>query len=133
MSTVIERPYEFLVRWKDGVISGAHVGFETAIIEDGKPDRIIPNDVQPVAIGKENGFPLDKIMDQLHIDAIAAMDDARAAQKVAEDAAQTAKDAADKAIAEANAKADAAEQSLASFVSTIEAQLAPLKETNAKK
>lgn len=119
----IDRPYEFLVRWSAGKISGAHVGFETGFAdESGATSEFVPSKVQPVDIGTGNGFPLDKILDQLHIDAIAAMDEARAAQTAAEQATE-----------QANARTEAAEQSLAAFVSIIESQLAALKETNAKK
>jgi hypothetical protein len=69
MKTVITRPYEFLVRWRDGVISGAHVGFEDAIVEDGKVIGATPLPVQAVDIGSGQGFPLQDILTAMGADA----------------------------------------------------------------
>lgn len=70
MKTVVTRPYEFLVRWRDGVISGAHIGFEDSIVEDGKTVSVSPLPVVSVAVAGATGFPLNEILDQIHIDAI---------------------------------------------------------------
>ena len=71
MKTVVTRPYEFLVRWRNGAISGAHVGFEDAIVEDGNTVSTTPNPVTPVDIGQGNGFPLSDILGTIEIDALA--------------------------------------------------------------
>lgn len=78
MIETIKRPYEFLVRWREGQISGAHVGFELTASEDGKALPTTPLPVMPVDIGQGVGFPLADILEQLHIDAIASMDAAHA-------------------------------------------------------
>lgn len=67
--TVETRPYEFLVRWRDGRISGAHVGFEDAIIEDGVVQGVSPRNVQAVDIGNGQGFPLQDILTTMSADA----------------------------------------------------------------
>lgn len=74
MLTTEKRPYEFLVRWRKGVISGAHVGFELTTLEDGKEINTTPLDVMAVDIGNGQGFPLKEILDQLHIDALSQID-----------------------------------------------------------
>lgn len=76
-------PYEFLVRWNDGIITGAHVGFRTNTFKDGAmiADQVEP--VKPVAIGIGNGFPLNEILAQLHIDALALCDTLRAERDTA--------------------------------------------------
>lgn len=84
MITTVKRPYEFLVRWRNGVISGAHVGFELTTIEDGKMLSTTPLNVMPVDVGQGQGFPLAEILSQIHIDAIAGMDAAKEAQSAAE-------------------------------------------------
>lgn len=79
-------PYEFLARWRDGKLTGAHVGFVTQIIKDGKVIHESNDDVMRVDIGAKAGFPLADILAQLHVDAIGGMDDAMAECKVATDA-----------------------------------------------
>ena len=81
MKETVTRPYEFLVRWRDGAISGAHVGFEHAIVEDGATVGVIPLNVQPVAVGAESGFPLTDILQQVHIDALSGLATAEASCK----------------------------------------------------
>jgi len=78
MKQVITRPYEFLVRWRDGVISGAHVGFEDVIVEDGAVIGAVQQNVQAVDIGLGKGFPLADILGQIHIDALTQLDAAKA-------------------------------------------------------
>jgi multidrug efflux pump subunit AcrA (membrane-fusion protein) len=97
MKQVITRPYEFLVRWRDGVISGAHVGFEDVIVEDGAVIGAVQQNVQAVDIGLGKGFPLAEILGQIHIDALTERDAAiaeRDAQIAEREAAEIAKDAA---------------------------------------
>lgn len=70
MITTIKRPYEFLARWREGKISGAHVGFEVTTMEDGKVISVAPLTVQPVDIGNGIGFPLRDILNDLSADAL---------------------------------------------------------------
>ena len=91
--TETKTPYELLVRWRDGIISGAHVGFITTLRRDGVLIMETPENVQPVAIGSTAGFPLSDILSQVQIDAIIAMEAARA-EKAAEVAALKAEIAA---------------------------------------
>lgn len=67
-------PYEFLARWTDGKLAGAHVGFITQIVEDGVVLSQTVGDVMPVDVGSGKGYPLQDIMDQLHIDALTEVD-----------------------------------------------------------
>ena len=88
MLTEITRPYEFLARWdtKTGMLSGSHVGFSTIILRDGVFVTEQVNPVQPVGAA---GFPLADILNILQIDAITAMDAAKAelsAEKAAHNA-----------------------------------------------
>ena len=75
--------YEFLARWNDGVLAGAHVGFRTKTYKDGVliADNVSP--VQPVAVGVAAGFPLDEILAQLQIDAMVMCDEKQAELDVA--------------------------------------------------
>lgn len=78
MIETVKRPYEFLVRWREGKITGAHVGYELTTTEDGKVLSTTPLAVMPVDIGSGVGFPLADILGQVHIDAVATMSVAQA-------------------------------------------------------
>lgn len=79
-----KQPYEFLARWTDGKLAGAHVGFITVVTDDvtGEVMGKIVGDVMPVDVGSGKGYPLKDIMSQLHIDALVEVD-ALKAEKVA--------------------------------------------------
>lgn len=114
MIETVKRPYEFLVRWRDGVISGAHVGFEVTTTENGQVLSTTPLPV--VAVG-DGGFPLADILGQIQIDALKDREAAKAAQAVADANAATAQ-------AEAKAKADECtvhEQTIADLRAQLEA------------
>jgi TolA-binding protein len=64
-------PYEFLVRWnQDSTISGAHVGFLDTVLKDGEVLTQKQNNVQSVALGLQEGFPLSDVLEQVLIDAL---------------------------------------------------------------
>ena len=69
--TEVRTPYEFLIRWnQDSTISGAHVGFLDTVLRDGKVLTQKQNNVESVAMGLQEGFPLSDILDQVLIDAL---------------------------------------------------------------
>lgn len=106
----VKRPYEFLARWKDGVLVGAHVGFEVTVTENGQVLSTTPLNVLPVDIGQGQGFPLADILGQLQIDAMKDRDSALAAKAAAEaerDAMKSERDSALAAKAAAEAQRDA--------------------------
>lgn len=111
MKTVETQPYEFLIRWRDGVISGAHVGFEEIILDAGVVTATIQQAVQPVDVGLGNGFPLVDILGQIQITALTE-----------KDAALAAKSAADSKCAEHKKNIVALEASLASLQAQSDAQ-----------
>jgi hypothetical protein len=80
----LKRPYEFLIRWKDGAISGAHVGYEVTATEDGNVLSTTPLPVVPVDVGTGQGFPLAEILGQVQIDALKDRESALAAKAAAE-------------------------------------------------
>jgi hypothetical protein len=80
----VKRPYELLVRWKDGFIAGAHVGFELTTSEDGVALSTTALPVMPVDIGQGVGFPLADILEQVQVDAITSRDSAEAKCAAAE-------------------------------------------------
>lgn len=89
----ITRPYEFLARWRDGVLAGAHIGFIEEVVEDGQVLSQKVLDVMPVAVAGATGFPLADILTQLQADAITERDAALAEKtalqaQLAETAAQ---------------------------------------------
>ena len=107
----VKRPYEFLVRWRDGVISGAHVGFEVTVTENNVVLSIEPLPVVAVDIGQGQGFPLTDILGQIQVDALKDRDAALQAKSTALAAKATAeaeRDAALAAKAAAEAERDAA-------------------------
>jgi hypothetical protein len=64
-------PNEFLVRWnKDGLIQGAHVGWLDTVLKDGVVLSQSETNVESVAIGLSDGFPLTDILTQLQVDFI---------------------------------------------------------------
>jgi hypothetical protein len=81
----VVKPYEFLARWRDGVLTGAHVQFISTIVEDGvvMPGSERLSDAMPVDVGGLKGFPLADILQQLHTDALAAVDAANKAKDAA--------------------------------------------------
>lgn len=83
---VVERLYRFTAVWRDGKLSGSSVELEKAIIEDGVTTEVIPQKVRPIG-DVPNGYPLQAVLDQLHIDALTATDVATEAQKTAEQSA----------------------------------------------
>ena len=99
MITTEKRPYELLVRWREGKITGAHVGFELTATEDGKVLSTTPLAVMAVDIGQGIGFPLADILAQVHTDALIGRDMAIAEKS----AAQTERSAA---LAECRAAKD---------------------------
>ena len=70
-------PYEFLVRWdsETGLIKGCHVKMITTHIDDetGGIIAVKESDAMPVAWAQENGFPLDQVLQVIHIDALATV------------------------------------------------------------
>lgn len=72
-------PYELLVRWGiDGQIQGAHVGFLDTVYKDGEVLTQNPSNVESIAMGESNGFPLSDILDQVLTDSLKEMDELRA-------------------------------------------------------
>jgi hypothetical protein len=64
-------PNEFLVRWnKEGLIQGAHVGWLDTVLKDGVVISQTETNVESVAIGLSEGFPLTDILTQLQVDCI---------------------------------------------------------------
>jgi hypothetical protein len=64
-------PNEFLVRWnKEGLIQGAHVGWLDTVLKDGVVLSQTETNVESVAIGLSDGFPLVDILTQLQVDCI---------------------------------------------------------------
>ena len=67
-------PYELLVRWDSdtGLIKGCHVKMITTHIDDETKEIIAvkESDAMPVAWAQDNGFPLDQVLQVIHIDAL---------------------------------------------------------------
>lgn len=77
------QPYELLVRWRNGKLSGSHIQFIQRIIDDdGKILQETPLD--PIPIGGDKGFPLEDVLSKIHIDALASLAIEQDARKVAE-------------------------------------------------
>jgi hypothetical protein len=64
-------PNEFLVRWnREGLIQGAHVGWLDTVLKDGVVLSQSETNVESVAVGLSDGFPLTDILTQLQVDCI---------------------------------------------------------------
>jgi predicted RNase H-like nuclease (RuvC/YqgF family) len=64
-------PNEFLVRWnKEGLIQGAHVGWLDTVLKDGVVLSQTETNVESVAMGLQEGFPLTDILTQLQVDCV---------------------------------------------------------------
>lgn len=71
-----KEPYELLVRWRNGEISGAHVGF-IEIVRDG--DEVIAHKelgVEPIS--EKTDFPLSAVLAEIHVTALATTEMLRA-------------------------------------------------------
>jgi hypothetical protein len=77
-------PYEFLARWKNGALAGAHVKFLETITDDGAVVSQREGDPMSVAVAGAAGFPLDDILSALQAQAIAERDAAIASKQLAE-------------------------------------------------
>ena len=60
--TKTTQPYEFLVRWRDGAISGAHIRFLETILEDGVVLAQKEGNAMPVSLSGEVGYPLADVL-----------------------------------------------------------------------
>ena len=58
MITKTKAPYEFLIRWTDGKISGAHIKFLETVTEDGVTLVQQESNAEPVELAIEAGFPM---------------------------------------------------------------------------
>lgn len=116
-------PFELVIHI-DEAGTRATASYRTRIFDDaGVVDDSIPPLIDSVTLDKlGDEFPWSEFVDAGAKSAMIQLDAANVARKEAEQATE-----------QANARTEAAEQSITAFVSTIEAQLAALKETNAKK
>lgn len=69
-STIIH-PYEFLVRWREGKISGSHIQYIEHVYEGDKEVFHHIHDPQPVTESSE--FPLKDILDKTLVAALATV------------------------------------------------------------
>lgn len=90
--TKTNQPYEFLVRWNNGTLAGAHIRFLETLTEDGVVLSQKEGNAQPVSLAGEAGFPIEDILDGLQATALSDLAAAQAAKATAE-AALTAKQA----------------------------------------
>lgn len=83
--TETKTPYEFLVRWNnEGSIQGAHIGFLNTVKKDDEIINQTATNVESVAIGINEGFPLSDILDQTLIDALLLIETLQASKLVLE-------------------------------------------------
>lgn len=77
--TKTQTPYEFLVRWKDGKIAGAHVKFlEKVIDDDGSVLSEKEGNALPVSLAGEAGYPLADVLNFAQTTALATAESATA-------------------------------------------------------
>ena len=67
--TEVRNPYEVLIRWgQNGEIQGAHIAWLDSVLKDGAVISQTPTNVESVAIGLVEGYPLADILNQITID-----------------------------------------------------------------
>lgn len=74
---IIEKkiPYEFLVRWdSNGKLAGAHIGFLNQVVKDGTIIAEAVDQIFPVSLIGEVGFPLAEVLSLIEINALTALE-----------------------------------------------------------
>lgn len=139
MITKTKTPYEFLIRWTDGKISGAHIKFLETVSEDGVTLAQKETNAEPVELAIEAGFPIADVWAMVSAGAAsvgqqALTDIATANSKKAEAEAKAAQEIEDakaretaaneaKALAEsAEAESKAAQEAAAKAAAYLEAE-----------
>ena len=87
--TKTTQPYEFLVRWRDGAISGAHIRFLDTILEDGVVLAQKEGNAMPVSLSGEVGYPLADVLTAVQQSALVELEKAKEALATAEASRQT--------------------------------------------
>ena len=82
--TKTTQPYEFLVRWRDGAISGAHIRFLETILEDGVVLAQKEGNAMPVSLAGEAGYPLADVLSAVQKSALVDLEKAKEALATAE-------------------------------------------------
>lgn len=70
--TKTQQPYEFLARWRNGVLAGAHIQLLTKVVDD--DGTTLVEKLEPamkVSLAGEAGFPLADVLTALQISALA--------------------------------------------------------------
>ena len=98
-----QTPYEFLVRWTDGAVAGAHIRFLERLVEDGVVISEKEGDAKPVGMAGGVGFPIADILTALQVTALSDL----ALEKTAKAAAETALTAAQAQITALQAQIEA--------------------------
>ena len=97
-----QTPYEFLVRWTDGAVAGAHIRFLERLVEDGVVISEKEGDAKPVSMAGGAGFPIADILSALQVTALSNL----ALEKTAKAAAETALTAAQAQVTALQAQID---------------------------
>lgn len=94
-------PSEVLHRYgRTGKLQGYHIKAATVIFEDGVEISRTESDALPIAKANAMGLTLDAVLDNLHMQALQAVDDANADKSEAEATATQAIKEKDAAVAE---------------------------------
>lgn len=72
--TKTNTPYEFLVRWNNGAVAGAHIRFLETISENGTVLTQKEGPAMPVSMAGEAGFPIADILTSLQAQALTERD-----------------------------------------------------------
>lgn len=71
MTIGTKMPYELLVRWKEGEITGASITEQMIIDNNGGVMVLNP---EPLSIGLEKGFPVKEFLNKIQIDSLAKIE-----------------------------------------------------------
>lgn len=79
----ITQPYEFLRRWEDGKFKAYHFKTVTTVKDGDEVLAIKESGAMTAQQAQEAGFPLDEIVDAMHLSTLAALDVANAEKQAA--------------------------------------------------
>lgn len=111
------QPYEFLARWRNGILSGSHIQ-HIVVTKDDNGKVLFENPLDPAPVGSAT-FPLGDIMDAITITALASVADLQVRLGEAEAALVAQKTASDSVVARKDAELQEAAIALQSALDSV--------------
>ena len=122
-----QTPYEFLVRWNNGAVAGAHIRFLERLVEDGVVISEKEGDAKPVSMAGGVGFPIADILTALQVTALSNLASEKTAKAAADTLLQEAQTAHATALATKATELSAAAAAHTSTLAAAQAQVTALQ------